>query len=570
MAKRKKRISKPANPAGGTPPARLAREILLTAPDLPVQQILQMVVQQVDDAGRVLAELAAYDHDNVAAERAGLLLFTGLRETPPPERIKRQLRKDIKPVLERALPDKSIPDDRKMLLTAIYGLSGGSFSAEQYSEFFKDFDAAARRMVGQVEARLSDEASELEDALSGMEIIGLENVIPDPSDIEYVARTGSAFAAKNPAGSAALICAAAAIGIEVGAEPRHIVPHLEAFADQRSDRAAWYLAELSRWPASGPIGEKAGQIAQRMISTGLIPRCPVDRAYSHGFMSMIDGSGSRNLTLFFRTPEGGMDALALIINDTVGLKDAWMAFDDSAGLEEAIYERENGLEYAQISLPFAREIIADAWALHESLDKPLFGRFFIYRNYLGDEPIRPRRREPNLGWYMMEMMVPTPALARDSGELVDHGPFGGLSFSGDAAYEFVRQRMPRRGSRLKKPDFEAFLRDIVPEERERLLERMAANLELEALAGRATSEINQLAARTYAALKLGVMPFHEVPYVRELGRCAAERIIENVKAGFANQQEANEAGLAIDAQMDRLIQQLQGGWTGELDEEDED
>ncbi|HSV28156.1 MAG TPA: hypothetical protein VLL76_01320, partial [Candidatus Omnitrophota bacterium] len=177
MAKRK---SKSHRPAAG--PVQAAREILLTAPDLGVQQILQMVVQQVEEPGRILSELAAYDPDNHIAERAGLLLFTGLRETPPPESVKRELRSGAKAVLASALPDKSIPDDRKMLLTAIYGLAGGHFSTEEYGTFFKDFDAAAQKMVGQVEARLSDEASQLEDALSGMEIMDLEEGGPQEKD----------------------------------------------------------------------------------------------------------------------------------------------------------------------------------------------------------------------------------------------------------------------------------------------------------------------------------------------------------------------------------------------------
>ena len=566
MAKRK---SKPQKPASD--PAGVTREILLTAPDTSVQQILQTIVQQVDDPGRVLAELAAYDPDGRISERAGLLLFTGLRETPPPESVKRELRNGIKPVLEKALPDTAIPDERKMLLTAIYGLAGGQFSSDQYSTLFKDFDSAARKMVGQVEARLSDEASQLEDALSGMEIIEVEEGEPVAKDVEYVARTGSAFASKNPAAAAAMPCAAGAIGIQFAIEPRHVTPYLELFADQRSDRAAWYLAELSRWPAGGEIADKAEIIAERMISAGVTPRCPIDREYSHGFVSMIDGSGSRNVTLFFRTPEGGMDALVLIVNDIVGLKDAWMAFDDSADLEETIYERENDISYAQISLSFARELVADAWALHEKLERPLIGRFFIYRNYMGDEPILPRRREPNLGAYMMEMMVPTPALVRESEDLADYGPYGGLAFSSDAAYEYVRKHLPKRGGKLKRPDFEAFLRDVAVREREQLLSRLAVNLEMEVLAGRATQEVNQLAARTYAALKQQVVPFHEVPYIRTVGEEAAERIIKNLRAGYANQQEANQAGLDMDDEMGRMMQNLQGGWMGGLDEnEDED
>ena len=77
-------------------------------------------------------------------------------------------------------------------------------------------------------------------------------------------------------------------------------------------------------------------MASEMEASGTTPQCTLFREFSHGVVSMVDGVGSRSVTLFFRTPEGGMDALMMILNDIVGMKDAWCAFEDSSDLEATI------------------------------------------------------------------------------------------------------------------------------------------------------------------------------------------------------------------------------------------
>ena len=77
----------------------------------------------------------------------------------------------------------------------------------------------------------------------------------------------------------------------------------------------------------------------------------------------------------------------------------------------------------------------------------------------------------------------------------------------------------------------------------RLLHRLAVNLEVQALAGRAKETGNKRLARLWWGLRHEVVPFADVPFVEELTRNGLGAIVENVLQGFLTQAEANEAEL---------------------------
>jgi len=259
-----------------------------------------------------------------------------------------------------------------------------------------------------------------------------------------------------------------------------------------------------------------------------------------------------------------MDALILILNDTVGIKDAWCAFGDSQDVEEVIHERVDDISYAPCTLDLARELVADIWTLHEEKNKPFPGRFFIYRIYLGQEPIMPRRRTPNLGAYMTETMVLSPQLVRNSEEMVEYNSYGGLAFASEEAYQFVRDHAPRRGRpRLSARNLDSFIEKVVPREIDQLLSRMAINLELEAIAGRATQKTNQIAAQTWLAISERVCPYQEIPFIYHLADLATQRLVRNLRMGFESQEQANQASLELEDAMMEYLDDLSNGWDHE-------
>lgn len=298
------------------------------------------------------------------------------------------------------------------------------------------------------------------------------------------------------------------------------------------------IAELARWPRAEATHELAG----RVETTGGEPY----RAgpFSHGIVSKVDGSGSRQLLLFYRAAEGTLEALALLLNDTVGIKDVWANFD-AGDVEEEARRHDLQIMYAPCDVALARELVADALALHVDTDRAVPGRFLLYRHYLGPEPLEPARRRAKLDAYMLESFVPTPALAKGSERLARESIFSDLAPKAPWAYEFLRPEVHKRRP-LSDDVLVNFIREAERNDRDLLLSRMATNLELEALAGRAQKPLNRAAARTYVAIRERVMPFETVPYVREIYRDAAAGILMNLHMGFRSQEEANQAALDLE------------------------
>ena len=133
----------------------------------------------------------------------------------------------------------------------------------------------------------------------------------------------------------------------------------------------------------------------------------------------------------------------------------------------------------------------------------------------------------------------------------------------DAAYAYCDLARPRRGRpRLSKKKLDAFITEIAIQDRETLLARMAVNLEVESLAGRATQRHNRIAARTWLGITEEVLPFHEIPFIRTLAVNSAELIIENLRHGFRSQAEADAAALEMD--------DLLGGLLDDDEDDDDD
>jgi hypothetical protein len=193
---------------------------------------------------------------------------------------------------------------------------------------------------------------------------------------------------------------------------------------------------------------------------------------------------------------------------------------------------------ANAPLSLFRELLEDSFALHEELGTVPPGGLFPLLAYLGDEPITPRRREPDLDAYKLKAIRPAPELVADGEEITNGMLFGCLYPASDEAYAFCDAHWDRRRKFLKSADFTAFLRKIMPLEREWLLRRMAINLEIEALAGRAGSKDNRTAARLWFGMKENVEPFWTIPYVHALARNGVQVILDDLRQGFKNQREA--------------------------------
>ncbi|HEX2974143.1 MAG TPA: hypothetical protein VHP11_17550 [Tepidisphaeraceae bacterium] len=511
-----------------------------------IESTLMEIVENDPDAGADLAWLAAYDSEQKnGASFALALLFRGIQdEGPLSPAQRRRLRIRAKEVIEAAMPDMNVPDDRKLMLVPLYHMLGGDVKAEEVSGYFQDYAGSLERMSDRMLSDISDRPDSIEQVLEGFNIFDREGEPPSADSLATAATFAVALAQKDPAAAGALAGSMAAIAGEFGVESEIVPELLKAVATMGNARTAWYLDELSRWPAID-VSELAGELAREMKGRGLAPRHAMIGEFSHGMVSMEDGVGSRSLTLFFRTPEGGMDSLIVMLNRRVGMKDVWCAFEDSTEIEETVHATEQEIKYAPCKLELARELIADAWALHEREGRPLPGRFFIYRPFLGEQPIQPRTRTPNLGAYMLEMMVVSPDLAKGSEELLDHPAYVGRCTQSEEAFAYVREHMSGRKKKKSQGSIEEFIQRFISHDKEAILAGMAANLEVESLAGRATQPVNQLAARTYVAIRDGVCPLEQIPYIYGIAEECVDDIRANIAMGYKSQAEANAAAAEL-------------------------
>ncbi len=501
------------------------------APD----DVLERLTGLFPAVGRGLVELMARDPSLRVSEQAALLLFYSARFAPGRLRT-RALGSAAADLLE-AMRDPTVPDERKYSMGPLLASLGTQLPDPEYAACFKDFEGTVERLSRDGMTSLLDSPEQLEALLAFHCLIGPDaEGVTEPALIEALERAIETLLHNAQVGIA-LVTVSAAICREKGLALEPALSALEVVARTKTPRAAWYLAELSRWPAMGDLGEKAKQLLEggRDVVGGREPlglgRAQPVGVFSHGLVSALDGEGSRDVVLFFRTSEGTFDGLALLLNERLGVLDVFASFGDGDDLERQARERFGA--WAPCDLAFARELVADALGTHERTGRPVPGRFLLYRPFLGEAPLLPVSRKAELGAYALETIVPDPAIVEGSDALAEHEVYGDLGSTSDAAYAFTRSRRRRT--------LDGFLREVAVPERAILLVRLAAALEVEARAGRARRPVNRMAAKVYLALESELVPFDEVPYVRAVSRRSLLAVEKNVRKGFRSQAEASAA-----------------------------
>jgi len=533
--------------------------------------VLHAVLAKTAAAGKHLAWLAAYDFD-AEVSMAATALLANASHPGVPASIQERVWEAAEPVIMEALRNKSLSDERKALLAGVHMEFAGEFAPHELRSFFKDFEGVVHRSFDESVKGAAEEPEVLESMLYAGGLLGEDDdYVPPPEAFYSILAAGVEMGERRPAPGAAIIGAATAIAAGHGVPLEAVSPALEALRGNTSEQAAWTLRELGNLPATGRLGVLARLMAEQLEAEGIRPRPALRRTFVDGRVTIVDGNGWRSISLFFRTPGEGLDMVSIQFSDTDGIRDVWGVFDRDLQPDEMAMFDQSAFLCTGCSLEFARELLADVLAIHEQLDEPVPARYFIYRPYLGCEPITPQRRTPDLSAYRLEDLEHSPKLVEGSAALVEDPPYAMFWCASDEAYQFVTTNLGRfldthaRGARITAADEKRFIREVALHERDTLLSRMAANLELQAMAGRADYPANRLAARTWLAIKEDVVPFDKVPYIRLLARIALESIVVNLRHGFRSQEEANEA--ALHDHVDDMIEELLGD--EEQDEEED-
>lgn len=498
--------------------------------ELPPVLALRRLVAEVDAPGGPIAWLAAYDPARPVREAAGMALFLAARDPTVPAPLRRRIGRSAAPWLLRALHDPDVPDDTKYPLAPLLELFGVEAPEDAYSSCFQDLEGVRASKAREAMRQILDRPDHLERVLDG-----LERAEDDPSDapgLEAALEVALAICEHNPTAGALLAGVLVATAHERGMELELLPRALELIGATRHGRGAWVLGELGRWPGLGDTGERARELAMALNDLGVPTSAPRPGAFSHGFVGPVDGGGTRRMALFFRSDEGTMHGLLMRLNDLTGVEDVGCVHHEGAALDEALRRSEPDL--APCDLDHARQLLGDALALHEEQDAAPPGRLLLFRSFLGTEPIAADRREPRLGAYVLETLIPSPDLVAGSDALVEHETFGSLWSASEEAGAVIAEKLRRSRARARglgravsarrRAIGQALAEAMTEDDRVALLRRLSVNLEHEARAGRARQPLNRLAARTWWAMSQGITSLEETPYVLALCERAAVAI----------------------------------------------
>ncbi len=540
-----------------TPAIRALRQAVLELAEqddreLSCGDVLNLLSPRFRTLGRSLVWLVAYDQTSLH-DRAFSLLHSAFEEPGVDRAVREKVARQVPPMVEKAMDDAGLSDQRKLNLAALLTLAGQPPAPETLARWFDDYLGAVEGMAHSASATLLDTPEQLEGLLRSAGLLD-ERLRPgDDLDtrVEAALSMGAMTAQANGRVASTLIAISAVLGVQLGyRKQEELCNALGWAAELDSERALALLTQLGRWPHTGAFGDTARALCDQLLASGVKPRpLPVPR-FSHGLVSSVDGAGAQSLQLHFAGDEGSWDTIALLLSDDCGLKDLWVSFGVGAQLEEQL--RATGIVLAPCDQAFTRSLVADALATNAALGKQLPGLWLLCASFLGPEPILPAVRTPDLGAYLLETVVRGPRQADRSEKLLEASAYDMLGFDADAGYAFVAAEKDQKGRRRKRKRVSqeqrltAFITVVEPHERDRLLRRLATNLEIEARAGRAQRAINRLAARTWLAMHERLVPFDEVPYVRALAAESLERIAHNLELGYRNQREANQAALDHD------------------------
>ena len=525
--------------------------------DQPVHESLKAILDCDPEPFAPLAWLLAYETDPRIRDHAMTIVFVTLREPAIPAFVRDEAKSALLPVLLDAMQDKSVADDRKIIVGPLLELCGHQLNDKEYRACFADFKAAT--------ASLNERLAEKELGLLEVEQIlcdaGLyspeESVRPTPENLNTAMGSAVTLIEHHPLAGSALSCIVAAHAQEHGLDEEFRTKPLEIVSALGGPHGRWFLSVLANQPGYGDLASRAAAFAEEMGKTGIQSEPPRLGKFSHGIVSSVDGAGSRSLMLFYHN-EGELDGLALILNDEMGIKDFWTMWGNAAGADD---EMRNTKDFRTIpcDLDMARELVGDALAIHAKRGVPPPAHALLSWHMLGLTPIPVKPHQPRLGVYMIESIVRSPDLTRGSDALVKDPAWGTLHNPSDEAYALMTAAYKRfKGKRnlvsvvMDSFLFDEFLALAEKHGRDTLLRRMAVNLEVEALAGRAKLPQNKLACFTWVAISENLIPFGSVPYVRALAEKEIFMMAHNVSLGEHSQRDVNAKVMNLEDEVRRL------------------
>lgn len=360
---------------------------------------------------------------------------------------------------------------------------------------------------------------------------------PPPALDDFQRMAADALVAGNPAGATFLAASLAYIAEEHGVSKNRAEDILQFIGRSATPRARWCMEWLSFWPGLDDVRAKAESSRSRFEKNGIPIEGPETGCiYSRSMVTCCDGAGSQILLVVAEHPVDGAVEVSMTVNDRIGFKDVMINFAGGDGSSELFSRGDHGMAMASVDLDFVRDIIADALWRHLDAGTAPPMDLFVALPFFGNEPIRPKRREPDLSSYGLDALTPTPDLVNNSAFLAEFPLAACLMPETGQILDFCRLFMPKRGDALSHRDFEAFLDGPMREQMPVVVDRLATNLEILAMSDKGESVEARRLAELWFGLKNKVLPYREIAFVRELAEMTTTRTIQDIRFLFANRR----------------------------------
>lgn len=266
------------------------------------------------------------------------------------------------------------------------------------------------------------------------------------------------------------------------------------------------------------------------------PIMPTDTPVLDCFLTHIDGRGSRILVITRETDPQLLDAVFLMLNERVGIKDCHgsrrMPMRD---FRQAVTAMKSEMPLIRVEYSYALSLVRDGLFTARKNQALISPEFSFRRRIFGNDDLTPQEHQPKFSELLLADIARRQArLLATSTELLFEPPFEDWWMDIPASYQFVQRHRPALRSRiLSERIIRAFLEDIVEPDRHNLGRRLALTAEmLEQAKPYPPKRKLHIMLALWQAVKDESVPLHTIPFFIELVNMTIGYVLDNIEMGF--------------------------------------
>jgi len=253
-------------------------------------------------------------------------------------------------------------------------------------------------------------------------------------------------------------------------------------------------------------------------------------------LTHVDGRGSRILIITREDDHQTYDAVFLMLNERVGIKDCHGSRHLSAHeYKRAVSTMKQEMTVARIDYEYALTLVRDSLFTAKKNQALISPEFSLRRRIFGNDDLTPKEHKPKFSDILLaEVRRKQARLLADSAELVFVPPFEDWWMDVPASYRFVQKnRLALRGSTFSEESLRRFIEEVIAPERSRLARRLAFTAELiEKTELRSPKRKLWMTLALWLAVEDQQIPLHEIPFLVELANMTIEYVLDNIEMGF--------------------------------------